>query len=351
MSCFGRISIQLPKRTPFQFVLIHIFYKLCAMKNPLSAYVEFLLFQNGCVTLPKLGGFILNKEGKQDEVVSIFTRHFVTFNQALKHDDGLLIDAIQKAESVTRGVAVQKMEQAIREIERVLLKGESIGFGILGQMSLDENGHKIFLPNRDIQHPSDYGLKDIRLTRLAEQEKIGVLTRRYSKLKYFSAGVAAACIGVLLLVGPAQRISNNDNAVLKQQANFIESISSTLTNNATQGEGLLTAANENTFSTEAEASKNEEVPATNKALQTIRSTSYYIVIGGDTDKSRANRLCDKFKNSDFPTVEIIESPDRYRIYVKSFADKKEAESFLIQFRKENPKYETAWLFSKKAKVS
>ncbi len=58
-------------------------------------------------------------------------------------------------------------------------------------------------------------------------------------------------------------------------------------------------------------------------------------------------LLNKIKSTTFPTAAIVETTDRYRIYVSSFNDKIQAETFLDGFRKENPKYETAWLYSKR----
>ncbi len=62
-------------------------------------------------------------------------------------------------------------------------------------------------------------------------------------------------------------------------------------------------------------------------------------------KLRAERLLEKVQISGLRNAAIIESEGRYRVYAASFTDKIEGESFLETFRKENPKYETAWLYS------
>lgn len=140
-------------------------------------------------------------------------------------------------------------------------------------------------------------------------------------------GVAAASIALLLFITPSASIKDNNSPTV-QKADFISSVTSSLTE------------------TQVPTEDNTAYPKLQEDI-TKPARSYYIVIGGEDTKSKADQLLKKINNSDFPQADIVETSGRYRIYVASFSDKEQAEEFLKTFRTGNPKYETAWLFSKR----
>jgi len=97
-----------------------------------------------------------------------------------------------------------------------------------------------------------------------------------------------------------------------------------------------------------EVAKAKEVAkATVPAKKTV-SPHYYIVISSHADKATATQWLDKHRKVLYEHADIIEGNDRARIYLRTFANKAEAESFLNTFREEHPQHADAWLLSKRS---
>jgi len=75
--------------------------------------------------------------------------------------------------------------------------------------------------------------------------------------------------------------------------------------------------------------------------------TYYVIIGGDTNRANANRLLSAAVTKGFKEAGIVSAPERHRIYVASFSDKDEANDYLDSFRKSYPAHGDAWLFTKR----
>lgn len=301
------------------------------MKNILFKYIEFLLPKKGCIIIPDLGSFIINidsstynKDGKM-----LPPSCKIVFNQDLKLDDGVLISHIQHIENISYNLAQKNLKDTVKDIRHTLITCSSFKCGNLGELKIDNNNNIIFI-SKEFIHPRLLGLSPVELNELAGITNQTNNNRKTYKLKYiWGTGVAAAAM-VLLFFTPTINVGIESKQSM-QQASFVCSLASTF--QQTQG-----------------SDKEEEITSENIAIEkpnTLRS--YYIIIGGEETNNAANVLLNKIQNSDFPKAQIIESGDRYRIYVASFNYKDEAENYLNKFRTDNPKYQTAWLYSKRNK--
>ena len=81
-------------------------------------------------------------------------------------------------------------------------------------------------------------------------------------------------------------------------------------------------------------------------IQDVVINRCFIVIAGASDANQAEKLLGKVRLSDFPDADIVKTNGRYRIYSHAFPRRVEAEAFLLKFRAENPKYNTAWVHIK-----
>ncbi|MBB4037366.1 hypothetical protein GGR21_003283 [Dysgonomonas hofstadii] len=306
------------------------------MKRELFNYLDFLLPTHNCVIIQNLGAFIINLDistiSKNGEVQA--PRYTITFNPEITHNDGVLPSYIMKIENITYDAACNKIKESVKRIKSDLKINRYISCGNIGSMSMNIDENIIFTPNRDYTHPDYIGLYHTGIRRIEDINESIDKEKKYISFKYIAGSVAAAAVAILLFTIPSVNINNNQEVT--QSASFLSSISTSLslTNKEVT---TITFPKVETPTQRLENNQVWEKPA----------RTYYIIIGGEESKSRADILLSKIQNEDFKDASIIESPDRYRIYVASFFDKKEAELFLEGFRKDNPKYGTAWLLSKR----
>jgi len=74
---------------------------------------------------------------------------------------------------------------------------------------------------------------------------------------------------------------------------------------------------------------------------------YHIVVSSFPGKESAEYWLSENRSGIFRQADIIEGSGRARISIRTFTNKAEAESFLDNFRKNNPKHSDAWLLSTK----
>lgn len=293
------------------------------MEKIIFKYLEFLLPIHNCVIIPEFGGFIINVESTNlaNRGINAPAYHIV-FNSEIKHNDGILASYIIKEENLSYNAACIKIKDFAKRIQAELKTSKSVQCGNLGFFTSDEFGNTIFLSNKSAVYPAFFGLDSVGLRQLVEIDRTSITKRRFFSLKYAVGGVAAIAASLFLFVAPSFNIKDSS---VTQEAGFLSSI-------------VDTQAHTNVLIEEQNNIVAEDVK--------LSTRTYYIVVAGEETKTRANRLLGKIKAT-FPDADIIVTADRYRIYVSSFTDKAQGEAFLETFRKENPKYETAWLFSKR----
>jgi nucleoid DNA-binding protein len=101
-------------------------------------YILQILESNSRVIVPEFGAFIIKQRNP-------FT---IVFNEFLQYNDGMLVDAIAKSESISREAAKQKIDDYIREINGTLEKGNVYPLGKLGVITKGSSG-KISLEKAD----------------------------------------------------------------------------------------------------------------------------------------------------------------------------------------------------------
>lgn len=325
------------------------------MEKTIFTYLDFLLPIHNCVTIPEFGAFILNVDSASITHGAINPPTYsVTFNPELTHNDGILTSRIIADEQISYNASYQIIKDFVKEIRADLNSGKTVQCGKLGTLSMDKSGHILFSHNKTSVHPMFFGLTPVSIGLLANIDRSKYKGKKDISLKYIIGTVAAAAAAILLFVMPSLNIKDAGNYESMQTADFLSSITNSIPQPSTQQHNLVeNAITGNEEQTEGASNENNaaeakaEVKAIDEPVAPKPTRTYYIVIGGDETKNVANRLLSRIKSSDFPSAAIVESPDRYRIYAASFTNKKEAESYLLNFRKDNPKYETAWLYSKR----
>ncbi len=306
------------------------------MENKVFTYLEFALPIHNCVIIPELGGFIVNQVEPLLHVdANVFVpEYMITFNPDLKHDDGVIVSHYMRDGKISYNAALQKIKDFVKGLKQELSTQKTVACGRLGSLYMNKDGKLLFEANPSFVFPSLYGLTAVGLSNLSDINRRESVSRKSFPIKYALGSVAAAVVAMFLFTVPSANVSNNTDmqSGIPQQSGFINSL-------AEQVKPLL----------DPDSVKVVEAKVENKESQTPPQSlrTYYIIVGGEDTQSRADRLLDKIKKNGLQSASILESGGRFRIYVASFSDKPEAEVFLNTFRKENPKYETAWLYSKR----
>lgn len=168
-------------------------------------YIHDLLYRHDCVIVPNFGGFVTNTIGaKIHEATHTFyppTKQ-VSFNTHLKHNDGLLVNYIAKAENVSFDIALKKVATTVLSWKKDI-QSSGIVLGSIGQLMLDKNGQYIFEPSQDTNYLSSaFGLSVYNSAAIERyQQKVVPLAPASSKSKLSTLVKYAATAAIVLTLG------------------------------------------------------------------------------------------------------------------------------------------------------
>ena len=126
----------------------------------IKSYINDLLYQYECLTIPEFGSFLTRKIPAKISFDGTFTppKKEVSFNSLLKTNDGILAKHIaQKTNSNYESILKLINKKTIKWIEK--LQTDSINFPGIGEMKLNNHGKIQFLPYNEINFNKDsFGL-------------------------------------------------------------------------------------------------------------------------------------------------------------------------------------------------
>lgn len=334
-----------------------------------TSHIDFLLQKHDCVIIPDFGGFVLNREQAIIIPDGAIRPPFVVvgFNPDLKYNDGLLAESFMNVYSLSYDAACKRVREYVDKIYNTLNSGQSVQIGRLGRLKLDDSKQLTFVPNHylSLYYPETYGLSLARVRRLSDipdykapTEQSSINKRRTISLKNIAIGTAAAAAAVLVFFASSTPVLQKEKGQIQQSGFFTTTIPTTivdlksenqennlLNEKASIDETLITNKKQE-VSPKVIKTKPKEVELSNKPVKS--GLTYYIVIASAISKVEADNLLTKLKAQGYTKSELIMSHNnRYRISVSSFAEKEKAEKFLSDFRKDNPKFNDAWVYSKK----
>lgn len=83
----------------------------------------------------------------------------------------------------------------------------------------------------------------------------------------------------------------------------------------------------------------------NDTTEPIVEKNYYVVTGSFTNRQNAVAMANEMTETGFPHVSLVYTKSFYRVVVEKFQEEKPAREFLLKFKKENPTFADAWLYS------
>ena len=198
----------------------------------LGNYINDLLYRYDCVIVPDFGGFITNKIGAK---VNKFTHTFtpptkqVTFNNLLKHNDGLLSNYIASSENISFENASSAISLSVIRWKNEL-QSKPVEIENLGSLSLTDDKKLIFEPSTHVNYFTEsFGLKTIEssaITRYKEQIKPLISVQEKEDHKKIPAFIKyAATVAILLtlgITGLKQYQNNQQSEVFASQEKEIQ---------------------------------------------------------------------------------------------------------------------------------
>lgn len=190
----------------------------------LANYINDLLYRYDCVIVPDFGGFVTNTIGaKLQENSNTFyppTKQ-ITFNNHLKHNDGLLANYIAASENISFNKASTAISLAVIKWQNEL-QSKNVIIEKVGVLSLNKEKQIIFEPKNTTNYlTSSFGLASFEsssIERYKEQVKPLIVAQKEDSKKGIPVFIKyAATAAILLTLGFA---SYNGYQQKEQQKEF-----------------------------------------------------------------------------------------------------------------------------------
>ncbi len=319
--------------------------------NRLVEHISFLLFENDFIIVPGLGGFVVNKEQAYTDYAKQtlnVPHHWIGFNQALTHNDGLLVELYMKTLSTSSLKAEQTIKEDVMDLKKALFVSKWLSLGNWGKLYLNEE-NIICFNNASGTHfvkPQLFGLDNLSIRSLAElriensEEENSEKKLTLKKTIGFAAASAAAALLLFAISIPIseKRESNNQLAGF-----FPETIIS-----SEHAISKSTDSLKNTASIKLPQGKIQEPLKHDEPKGGISEESkYFLIVGTFQTMAVANKELNSFQDKGFHDSGIIGSSKSKRIYIAKFGDIARANRYLSKFVEQNPLHKDAWIYNLK----
>lgn len=307
---------------------------ICRMLRIVS-HIERLLMVQDFVTVPRLGGFVLQTvpaSYRMDSHTFTPMRKEITFNATLKHNDGLLVESYMEKYNVDYSKAYRMLEDDVNEIKSLLANGLTVSLGTIGTYRSGREGQIIFQTGESNPFNTEaYGLASfqLRTLRSLQREEAALPTEETKSRKdifYIPVnrnilrGVASAAAAIALFLMVSTPVKDVDTKAYT--ASFIPSEISSTPNNAMHTEIL---------------------PVNTPQEQESEASVYYVIVSSVNTHTQANQYLAGMNRSVFKRANKLSSGSKVRVYADKFTSRDKADAYMAKLR-ENPKYADAWVY-------
>ena len=329
------------------------------MQN-IDFHLAHLLTKHECVIIPDFGAFVVSfiPASKREETgIFCSPTHTLGFNPNIKHNDGLLANSLSMEKSISYKEATFLLKDYVNYLNNQLNKSKELRIKWVGTLSLLGENRIIFTPASRLScNALNFGLSNFYLPCLKELEsakEIAVGENGSSEVINLSvnkrtltwvSSVAVAALALFLVSTP---LNNHYEQNIQKASLFsipIEKVE--IKEDAEVQTALLdTIAIPEPVSTPEE----EQVVSMEEVEDKVKTNTrcYYIVVSSLPTVKLAEVKLSDFLDAGFANAAIVSKGDKHRIYVSKFEQKEVAESYLNEFRQNNPKYATAWLLTQR----
>jgi hypothetical protein len=322
------------------------------MQN-ISFYIAYSLIRQECVIVPGFGAFVISDvetENLPKENEFSPPSVFLGFNSDIRHNDGLLANTIAKGEKISYQEACLNIRQYVDLLNTQLKIQGTVAIPWVGILKLSTENKLLFEPAAQMScNAASFGMQPLILPTLVELEALASIRRRkrdkdviylpiHRQLLRWTASAAATVAMLFLTSAP---LNESDRSPVLQKAVFGQFVRPLVATTIAEADTL---ASENVIET-PELSVEEPTPAVSAPEENPNQTYYYIVVASVSSEAAAREEIKLSRYSDFSDLNVIGNGNRYRIYVRKFADKPQAETYLSQFRRDYSQHSSAWLLT------
>ncbi len=322
----------------------------------LSSYIEELLYENDCVILPTIGGFIVNLTHAEIDFVEqqlCPPSKTVSFNPKLVNNDGLLVHHVSQKQHISYKQAQTNIEAYARKIERELFDNKIVDFDNIGKLYFNSDSKLEFVPADTNFLRSSYGLPVISCTPIlrskeylkqASTQAAPIRRNKRKKAVWLTPTRVAVVAAALLLFFITPHIwktfSQHSTPIVAQETST--TTEPTPQNKIATASILPTTSSEETTVVEealVEDTTAQETPVV-EPEERENTADYIIVLGAFGKEKNAYRLANKLaKDNYLPDVTIKNGLNRVGVQLNCTPEELQTH---LQFLQDNynPK---AWI--------
>ena len=370
--------------------------------RPLATYIQYLLMTRHYAFVPGVGGFMLHEEDSllkcamtfdaliEDEQTGETTfgrifagkllapSHEIKFNGSMTHDDGMLANVIMEAEGLTFDEANAAIRAAVTALVETARRDGSCTLGHLGDLVYKDGRLSLRAADCTADDPQYYGLAPVRVRPWwdIEEQRHPKLHKPEAEVKPQPAhrdGVVelptrwlrrAAVILLIVTFFFANMIPfvrENDGSeyanivstdLLTRHISAFSSSSTTTASSTGSTAGSTATANSSpatadilpnySVSTQVEPT---EMQAEQSAQAIVAPAKHYlIVVRSCKSEAEALKAMRRLQQKGYDDLSIFAKGGRYRVFIRLFDVKAEAETYLTDLRAD-ANFADAWLLA------
>ena len=298
----------------------------------LARHIEILLLENDCVVIPGIGGFITNAEEArflEQEWQMMPPYRTVRFNQALKNNDGLLVQSYMNIYDASFPAAQKQMQMDIDEMmDQLNLTGE-YAMENIGTLRMDINRNiSLETDESGINTPWFYGLSSFALEPVAaieKQREIATAIEQTSVLPVTSAGSDEEKSKTVVLKFNRHWIDIAVSAAAAVILFFLISYSS---------EPKATTDTLTASAVNISQQKTEEV---------VPNGRFALVLASYTTRANGEEYIQKLAEEGYKEGRFFEKGKMTRVLYGHYATAEEADEALHELRNKNSEFKQAWV--------
>jgi len=331
----------------------------------IDKYISELLFDHDCVILPGVGGFLTNYSGARIHPIKHSFQpasRTVVFNSNLRTNDGLLIDYVSRAQSISYQQASLLVNEYAAQCNRELEAGKTVAFNNIGRCRMGKERNIIFDPDMGSNYLADaFGLPSFvspAIKRETVRQRLEKqLTPKPSAPKEeknrnlrpvigWAAGIAIPIAAAVLLYMYTPTIMDG---LGNSYASFVPTVKFNTSEPAKKPGEINKNAEFVDFrvipekpSATAEPEPEKASEALPEAVEISVIKKYQIIVGAFSREANAAKYVNELRSRNYNAGIIGKSSNGLtRVSISGFDAKKDALSMLRQVRTdENP---SAWL--------
>ena len=307
----------------------------------MEKYIRDLLFDHECVIVPGFGGFLTHYVSAD---IHPITHKFqppsrrIAFNENLKNNDGLLVEAVSSNEKISREEATSLLENFIKNINDSLSKKKFAELKDIGRFFYNTENHLEFEPDLSINYLEDsFGLPELifkpverKSITMNKPVKAGKPAKKAvndmdadGEPKKSNAALIIIPI-ILLVLGGAMTFLyfNQDNATLASINPFV------IFNKEDKAEVKPEPVKEEVTQVDSSQFVSEETRG--NEIITSQTGRFFIVAGSFKNRENAMKLREKFENESVNAslIEPYGKKKYYRVTIADFDSKEAAKTKL-----------------------